>query len=42
MPSPTLDSKERARAGRERLAERNMKAVEEMVERHQKELADKP
>jgi limonene 1,2-monooxygenase len=39
--SATLDSKERARAGRERLAERNMKAVEEMVERHQKELADK-
>ena len=40
--SATLDSKELARAGRERLAERNMKAVEEMVERHQKELADKP
>ena len=38
---PTLDSRERARAGREHLAERNMKAVEEMVERHQKELADK-
>ena len=37
----TLDSKERARAGRERLAERNMKAVEEMVEKHQAELAAK-
>ena len=39
--APTLDSKARARAGREQLAERNMKAVEEMVERHQKELAEK-
>ena len=37
----TRDSKARARAGREHLAERNMKAVEEMVERHQKELANK-
>jgi limonene 1,2-monooxygenase len=37
----TRDHRERARAGREHLAERNMKAVEEMVERHQKELAEK-
>ena len=36
----TRDHRERARAGREHLAERNMKAVEEMVERHQKELAE--
>jgi limonene 1,2-monooxygenase len=38
---PTLDSKGRAREGREYLAGRNMKAVEEMVEKHQKELAAK-
>jgi limonene 1,2-monooxygenase len=37
----TRDSKERARAGRERLAERNMKAVEEMVAKHEAELAAK-
>ena len=37
----TRDAKERARAGRERLAERNMKAVEEMVAKHQAELAAK-
>ena len=37
----TRDAKERARAGREPLAERNMKAVEEMVAKHQAELAAK-
>lgn len=34
----TLQAKERAREGRERLAERNMKAVEDMVAKHQAEL----
>ena len=37
----TLASKERARAGREHLAERNMQAVTDMVEKHQRELADR-
>jgi limonene 1,2-monooxygenase len=35
----TLASKERARASRETLAERNMQAVTDMVEKHQAELA---
>jgi limonene 1,2-monooxygenase len=34
----TLESKERARAGRAHLAERNMQAVTDMVEKHQAEL----
>jgi limonene 1,2-monooxygenase len=37
----TLAAKERARAGRERLAERNMQAVTDMVEKHAAELAAK-
>ena len=37
----TRAAKGRAREGREHLAARNMRAVEEMVERHEKELADK-
>ena len=37
----TQAARTRAREGRPHLAERNMKAVEEMVEQHQKELADK-
>jgi len=37
----TLAAKERAREGRERLAERNMQAVTDMVEKHQRELAEK-
>jgi limonene 1,2-monooxygenase len=37
----TLDAKARARADREPLAERNMQAVTDMIEKHQKELAEK-
>jgi limonene 1,2-monooxygenase len=37
----TLDAKARARGARERLAERNMQAVTDMVEKHQAELAAK-
>jgi limonene 1,2-monooxygenase len=37
----TRDSKERARAGREHLAARNLQAVEDMVAKHQAELAAK-
>ena len=37
----TLEAKARARADREPLAERNMQAVTDMIEKHQKELADK-
>jgi limonene 1,2-monooxygenase len=37
----TLAAKELAREGRERLAERNMQAVTDMVEKHQRELAEK-
>ena len=37
----TLDSKDRARAQRDPLAARNMKAVEEMVAKHEAELAAK-
>ena len=36
---PTLDSKARARDQRERLAERNMQAVNDMVAKHEAELA---
>ena len=36
---PLIDARERARASRERLAARNMKAVEEMTARHAEELA---
>ncbi|HWL45907.1 MAG TPA: LLM class flavin-dependent oxidoreductase [Ilumatobacter sp.] len=36
---PTLDSRERARAGRPELAERNLQAVNDMVAKHQAELA---
>ena len=39
--SSTLAAKERARADREQLAERNMQAVTDMVEKHQRELAEK-
>jgi limonene 1,2-monooxygenase len=37
----TLNAKERARAGRQHLAERNMKAVEDMMAKHAAELAAK-
>jgi hypothetical protein len=37
----TLAARERARAGREHLAERNMQAVTDMVEKHAAELAAK-
>lgn len=37
----TLDARERARAGRAHLAERNMQAVTDMVEKHAAELAAK-
>jgi limonene 1,2-monooxygenase len=37
----TLQAKERARERREQLAERNMQAVTDMVEKHEAELAAK-
>lgn len=37
--SSTLNAKDRARAGRQQLAARNMQAVEDMVAKHQAELA---
>ena len=37
----TRAAKERARAGRERLAERNLQAVQDMVDKHEAELAGK-
>jgi limonene 1,2-monooxygenase len=37
----TLAAKERARTSREQLAERNMQAVTDMVEKHEAELASK-